>query len=871
MKKIILFLIIQLLLVLQIKAQPYEISFSGSGSSSTVDSVTAYNMNQNTTVYLGGNDVLVLDVLVGSDELILSSDKLLIYPNPFESFCFIEFEVNEISNADIEVYDSKGALIIKSTYSVSAGHQRFRLNNLPQGLLFITVATKDNFYCGKILSTKKSEALPGISFEHLIVKKKSFLNHSIDENISSETSGKTFSYVHMIYNSGERLLLTGKSGVYATIISLVPANSQTVNFRFVPCTDAEGNNYPVVHIGSQTWMATNLKTAHYHNGDSIPQITDDTEWLGLTTGAYCYYNNSASNLNSFGRLYNWYAITDERAITPNGWRIPMIDDFNCLANYVGLSTFTGKLKEYGFNHWLSPNLDATNEYGFTALPAGARTNGVFSNPGNRSALWTKDAYGLYLRYNASDWYAVLYDWNKACGFSIRCILGELPEMTLDSISDITSNSTRVFGRVTNEGSSPVTEKGFCWHTQPETPNYNNTHINCGSGLGPFSYNITGLIQDGDYYVRAYAISAVDTVYSNVGAIHTDYGLPFIHLDSIFNITGNSASAACSIDTTGGFTSETHGVCWNEVGWPTIQDDHTVDGSGTGNYISNINGLIPGHHYQVRAYSTNYCGTVYGGYEVFNTNPVLPTLTTAEISGYTFPEPVSGGIITDDGGSPVTERGLCWSHTNYPPTINDDHIASGSGTGTYACTITSGISNNTHYWVRAYATNSVGTAYGNIVDLNTTLVIGQPYQGGIIVYFSDPSHGLIAAPQDTGPNDYPNWGCWEGTCITTSFAYGSGQSNTNAIVAGCPSPGIAAQLCNDFVLNGYSDWFLPSKAELAILYNNKDLFGNFYNCSYWSSSQSENNCIEAWVQDFTNSTQACINKFNFCRIRPVRYF
>lgn len=192
-------------------------------------------------------------------------------------------------------------------------------------------------------------------------------------------------------------------------------------------TDIDGNVYHFITIGTQTWLVENLKTTRYRNGDSIPNITDETQWSNMTTGAYCNYDNNALNSDTYGRLYNWFVVNDSRYICPSGWHIPSDADWTILVNYLGgESVAGGKLKETGTTHWLSPNTGATNETGFTALPAGTRnSSGSFSNAFNHGYWWStteKDASNSWdrnLNYNHIDIYRN-YD-PKTTGFSIRCI------------------------------------------------------------------------------------------------------------------------------------------------------------------------------------------------------------------------------------------------------------------------------------------------------------------------------------------------------------------------------------------------------------------------------------------------------------------
>jgi len=187
---------------------------------------------------------------------------------------------------------------------------------------------------------------------------------------------------------------------------------------------------------------------------------------------------------------------------------------------------------------------------------------------------------------------------------------------------------------------------------------------------------------------------------------------------------------------------------------------------------------------------------------------------------------------------------------------------------------SGLTLNTTYYVRAFATNSAGTAYGNQVTFTTAnivlLTIGQSYQGGKVAYIdSSGIHGLIAAPSDQG---VAPWGCY-GTAISGAdgTAIGTGNQNTIDIMTGCDDAGIPARLCGDLVLGGYSDWYLPSKDELNQLYINKVAIGGFANNFYWSSTEYDS--YGAWLQHFSNGYQSSANEDGYGNdyVRAVRAF
>jgi len=205
------------------------------------------------------------------------------------------------------------------------------------------------------------------------------------------------------------------------------AISQIDSINFNACVDIDSNIYPTVKIGDQWWMAENLKVTRYRNGDDIPIVTDDTEWKNLTTGAYCNYNNNSDNADIYGRLYNWYAVNDSRNIAPLGWHVPSDEEWQTLIDYLGgESVAGGKLKETGTTHWNSPNVGATNESGFAALPGGYRSSdGNFGSLGIYAFFWSSTesssngAWDRILYYYNANVYRNNYD--KQCGFSLRLV------------------------------------------------------------------------------------------------------------------------------------------------------------------------------------------------------------------------------------------------------------------------------------------------------------------------------------------------------------------------------------------------------------------------------------------------------------------
>jgi uncharacterized protein (TIGR02145 family) len=192
--------------------------------------------------------------------------------------------------------------------------------------------------------------------------------------------------------------------------------------------DADGNVYHTVKIGTQTWTVENLNTTHYNDGTAIPNVTNTSSWSNLTTGAYCWYNNSSSNMSTYGALYNWYAVNTGK-LAPKGWHVPTDAEWDTLTEYLGGINAAGEaMKDTGTVYWDSPNEGAANSSGFSALPGGYRkADGTFYNIGYSGDWWSTTSYSASNAYyrNLCSNYNYLYrntsGFSKICGFSIRLV------------------------------------------------------------------------------------------------------------------------------------------------------------------------------------------------------------------------------------------------------------------------------------------------------------------------------------------------------------------------------------------------------------------------------------------------------------------
>ena len=296
-----------------------------------------------------------------------------------------------------------------------------------------------------------------------------------------------------------------------------------------------------------------------------------------------------------------------------------------------------------------------------------------------------------------------------------------PTVTTSSIGSITQTTAEGGGNITSDGGYTVTARGLCWSTS-QNPTSTDPHTVDSSGTGPFTSQLIALTCGTTYYVRAYATNSKGTAYGSQETFTTSScsaDLPTVTTSSITSFTQTTAEGGGNVTSDGGADVTARGVCWSTLQNPVVTDSHTADDTGTGAFSSTLTDLTCETKYYVRAYATNEAGTDYGDEESFITDvcpPDVPTVTTSAITSITDVDAKGGGNVTYDGGAMVTARGICWS--NYEiPTTSDAKTSDGAGTGSFTSILTN-LNPSTTYYVRAYATNSSGTGYGNQVEFET---------------------------------------------------------------------------------------------------------------------------------------------------------
>lgn len=434
-------------------AQFYFISFSGSGQSTTVETVEVKNIDQGTTLVLDGTDVLNLVGTLGLNTQSLNQQGISVYPNPTKHTTQVEFLNTRTGQVSIGLYELNGQNLIQKHMHLSEGMHSFVIEGMGTGVHLIKINTPEKIYTQRLVSYAAQNGTASIRH-------------------TGSTSGtdnyaqfkQTSEVIEMQYNDGERLELKGISDDYAHIITMVPTESSTVDFEFIDCIDGDGNHYSVVTIGEQIWMAENLRTKKFNDGDDILGPFNGDDWVTHSTNAklpaytiYDHTHSAAEGLESpeevvaaYGKMYNWHAVGTGN-LCPAGWVVPDTADWNQMVNFIIddndlfavdnvaaafkscrqiNSPLGGDCATEVHPRWREDeDVYATNHYALSLVAAGY----ILSSSGNSSWLaargywWTStpvadnEDNAIFRRFNHTDNEVSTGSFNKGVGQPIRCI------------------------------------------------------------------------------------------------------------------------------------------------------------------------------------------------------------------------------------------------------------------------------------------------------------------------------------------------------------------------------------------------------------------------------------------------------------------
>lgn len=522
MKKLAFLIPLILITLLNLSAQDIVFTFNAKDASNTIDSIKATNLISGETAKVEGlNTINFSSFTTGTDKVSLYFKAINIFPNPFNNQTELQFYCDQNDEIKVSLINVAGQVLAEENRSITQGIHKFNISTKTEGIYIINVVGNKKRFSTKIISTNNNSNTNDIKYN-------GFTNKIEAEKSASMQEGEL---IHFMIYSGENI----------TKIADSPAESKTYTVDFYECKDADGNNYPIVQIGEQWWMAENLA---YLPNVSPPSAESNTEPFYYV---YDYQGKSDStakatvNYSTYGVLYNWPAAT---SACPPSWHLPTDAEWKQLEMTIGMSqseiddirwrgTNEGtKLK--ATNGW-NNNGNGTDEFGFSGLPGGIRSeDGDFLDIGNFGPWWsiTESSTSLaWSRCLSSDDMGVWSFYpNKENGFSVRCVRNENSttfSITTKEISDTTTNSAQSGGIITDDGGSEIIARGVCWNTTGN-PTISDFKTDDGSGIGVFTSNLTELESHTSYYVRAFAINSTDTVYGEEKGFKTKERASIIH-------------------------------------------------------------------------------------------------------------------------------------------------------------------------------------------------------------------------------------------------------------------------------------------------------------------------------------------------------
>jgi len=366
----------------------------------------------------------------------------------------------------------------------------------------------------------------------------------------------------------------------------------------------------------------------------------------------------------------------------------------------------------------------------------------------------------------------------------------LPALTTNTVTTYTATTATLGGNITNAGTPAYTERGVVYATTENPTIVNNKTVVTGTGTGSFTANITGLAANTTYYVRAYATNTIGTAYGEQMSFNTSGALPTLTTNAVTAFTATTATLGGNISNTGTPAYTERGVVYATTQNPTTSNNKTaITGTGSGSFSTDVTGLTSNTTYYVRAYATNSAGTAYGAQVSFTTAGALPTLTTNAVTTFTATTATLGGNISNVGMPAYTERGVVYATSQNPTTVNNKTAVTGTGTGSFSANVTN-LTANTTYYVRAYATNTAGTAYGTQVSFTTPSSASLPtLTTNAVSVFTATTATLGGNISNTGTPAYTERGVVYATSQNPSI------SNNKTVVTGTGTGNFSANVTN----------------------------------------------------------------------------
>ena len=499
--------------------------------------------------------------------------------------------------------------------------------------------------------------------------------------------------------------------------------------------------------------------------------------------------------------------------------------------------------------------------------------------GSGTGAFTANMFGLspvttyYVRAYATN--SSVTSYGNEISFTTLPVLPSLGATT--AVTNVTGVTATSGGNVTSDGGGAIIERGICYGTASNITILNSTTvIDPSPGIGIFSSDMTGLLPTTLYYVRSYATNSAGTAYGTLISFRTK---ALVVTTPPSDITGATVTSGGEVTFNGTSTVFAYGLAYStspNSPTPTWVAAGSYPNPSPYSFVKTIAGLASNTTYYVRAYATsngytNVTTAAYGDEYTFTTTaPSEPVMaTTTAISNITSTTASSGGQITSDGGSAILAKGVCWDTSPSPVLGVTNFTDNGTGIGAFGSSIT-GLTGNTTYYVRSYATNIIGTGYGPELSFTTCMIsaynVGDLAGGGKVFYVDCNGGGLIAALTDQSTS--VTWGCY-GTAIGTPATLGTGAANTAAILSGCAERPIAASVASDYTGGGFTDWYLPSAQELYQMMLQHTILG--IGGQYWSSTDN-GSAYYANIYYYINNIQASsATKTYSIKVRAIRSF
>jgi uncharacterized protein (TIGR02145 family) len=446
-KLAIALIFMQVIFLLSNKVSAISISFTGSGASTVVDSVVVENITKSLHTKVLGSDSLVLTTSVGVDEISNPNQNLRIFPNPLTESSQLNFFVPKAGLVNVATFSTDGRLIGNSSEILSEGLNQCKIS-LPAGTFVIKISGQGFSYSAKAISSS-----------YLFLYKLDFLGvntHSDSHNYFKTPQILTNT---LTYDTDDQLLFRAySSGKFCTIVTDRPVASKSIDFQFIECKDADGNNYAVVKIGNQIWMAENLRATRFVNGDTIQYGFNSQTWLEWKPVQSTYNNDTTfKTLKLYGRFYNQSVLKSKYRLLPYGWHLPSQEDWSVLSSFAGthsggalrgdkaLCSHFGWAKPYQSYPYktsgVGVDLKTNNTLGLTILPAG------FLGSTNSGSGYYYEGKTMWAVFWAGEWNWVHYKyadtvsdimWSQSdptCGLSIRGILDPMISVQLQNTTD----------------------------------------------------------------------------------------------------------------------------------------------------------------------------------------------------------------------------------------------------------------------------------------------------------------------------------------------------------------------------------------------------------------------------------------------------